>query len=885
MTPALAPSHRSFVSPRRWRIASLFVAALLLGQAAASAPDANYRGGPLVSSIGPRASQPIVLAQRTEATVDITIDGKLDEAIWSTLPAYDHMTVTTPNRQTRGAFATHTFLVYTERGLYVGAWNEQPPETLVSRLSGRDAFDETDAFQIALDSSGNGLYGYWFRVKLGDSLSDGTLLPERNMRSNWDGPWRGKSQRVDDGWTVEMFLPWAMLNMPAHEGERPMKIMVARFLGQRAEVWSWPATPSTEPQFISIFQPVIVRGVSPRQEMSVFPYATYTNDLERGVDDRKMGLDVFWRPSSNFFLSAALNPDFGQVEADNVVVNLSAFETFFPEKRLFFLENQEVFNTGEFGFGTSTTLLHTRRLGSSVGSRRGHPDLSNVAVDDHDRSKPVDLTLATKAVAQSGRSRYGAMIAMEDDTSLARADGSGSFVAPGRDFAVMRYQYENTADGGRRAIGYLGTVADHPQRRAMTHAIDAHLNTPSGVWSSDLMLIASDIDQWGEEPERGFGGLFDLIYRPREGDQMTFHVASYDDEIDLNDTGFLSRNDYTTAFIEFWRRRQNLTRVRDTNSYLYNEVNVNNDGQITGAFMNFFSGVAFNNNHQLSADLYVNASSYDDRNSRGNGVFKVPSSIGFNAWWNSPPGKTWQANAGWGVSKQPFGGRQVDLNAFIHYNPIDRITVRLGVKYNQQDSWLLWQGGRRFATFRAEQWSPNLSLDTFFSARQQLRFSLQWVAIKAFEAERYEITGPDYLSPGDLDGPAAHFAISDVVLQARYRWQIAPLSDLFIVYNLAQHLRLRREQYPPSVRRPLRIVAPSCDAPASAAEIVVATDKQSVLEVCDPATIGRHGSARKPGEQVFGGPGRDVQARIDATRRAIAVEQVIPIRRQTERVG
>ena len=185
----------------------------------------SYLGTPLNPAGGADATEaPIRIVRVTESEADVRLDGRLDEPVWHRLPAYDHMVVTWPDKGEPAAHRTHTFLFYTERGLYVGAWNEQPPETMVGGLSGRDVFDQLDGYQIVIDSSGNGLYGYWFRVKLGGSLMDGTLLPERRMESNWDGPWRGRTQAGDDGWTVEMFLPWAMLNMPEADGERRMAL-------------------------------------------------------------------------------------------------------------------------------------------------------------------------------------------------------------------------------------------------------------------------------------------------------------------------------------------------------------------------------------------------------------------------------------------------------------------------------------------------------------------------------------------------------------------------------------------------------------------------------------------------------------------------------------
>ena len=306
---------------RRWGLAACWAVVVTCGASGAGRDVASsYLGTPLNPTGGPEATEAAIAVLRVDDEVaGIKLDGRLEEAVWRRIPAYDHMMVTTPDNDEPAAYRTHTFLFYSERGLYVGAWNEQPPDSLVSRLTGRDVFDTSDAYQIVIDSSGNGLYGYWFRVKLGDSLMDGTLLPERRFMSNWDGPWRAKTRKTEDGWTVEMFLPWVMLNMPATtNGERRMAVEFARFLARRNEVWSWPALPSTEPQFISLFQPITLSGVAPKQEVSVFPYIAGGRDIARDEDNGKAGLDVFWRPSSAFFLSPKF-PTFSPLELTQAV--------------------------------------------------------------------------------------------------------------------------------------------------------------------------------------------------------------------------------------------------------------------------------------------------------------------------------------------------------------------------------------------------------------------------------------------------------------------------------------------------------------------------------------------------------------------------------------
>ncbi|MEM7019076.1 MAG: DUF5916 domain-containing protein [Pseudomonadota bacterium] len=123
------------------------------------------------------------------------------------------------------------------------------------------------------------------------------------------------------------------------------------------------------------------------------------------------------------------------------------------------------------------------------------------------------------------------------------------------------------------------------------------------------------------------------------------------------------------------------------------------------------------------------------------------------------------------------------------YLPIDRWTIEFRLRYFDRNSWLIHLEDRELATFDADDIRPSISSDFFITAKQQLRLSLQWVGLKADERQRYEIPPGD----GDLEAierndDPADFAISNMVLQLRYRWEIAPLSDLFVVYTRGGNL-------------------------------------------------------------------------------------------------
>ncbi|MGE0623729.1 MAG: DUF5916 domain-containing protein [Pseudomonadales bacterium] len=296
--------------------------------------------------------QPIVVPRFDEKTLSFKLDGVLDEAVWREIPGYDSMRVLIPDTLAVPRHRTLMRYFYTERGLYISMWAEQPPDTLMARLSTRDDFFSRDSVSVTLDTSGAGIYGYWFSVALGDTLSDGKVAPERQYSREWDGPWDGRSAVTEDGWSAEMFLPWSMMAMPGSAGERRIGLYVSRQVGYLDERFGYPALPETGARFMSALQPMSLTDVSPKRQLDVYPYVSSDYDFAEDEADTNVGVDVFWRPSTNLQMSATLNPDFGAVESDDVVINLTATETYFPEKRLFFLEGNEIFETSH-GHGRS----------------------------------------------------------------------------------------------------------------------------------------------------------------------------------------------------------------------------------------------------------------------------------------------------------------------------------------------------------------------------------------------------------------------------------------------------------------------------------------------------------------------------------------------------
>jgi|TARA_Y100000310_G_scaffold276983_1_gene294518 hypothetical protein len=762
-----------------------------------------------------------LLLQRRETTdTPIRIDGHLTEEIWQQLPAYDEFVVIDPDTLNDVPHATLVRLFYSSDGLYVGVDMEQPEETLIMRLSGRDGFFlNRDSINVTLDTSGEGRYGYWFGINLGDSLMDGIVLPERQFSNDWDGAWRGASQQTSSGWSAEFFIPWGTVAMPkvgdtngsdarvgdadvrdanvrdadlrdADRGDRRrIGIYMSRKVAYKEERWGWPALPDTTPKFLSVLQPLQLRGVDPKQQYSIYPFSAISSDRIDDDTRYRAGADFFWRPSTNFQLTATVNPDFGSVESDQVVINLTATETFFPEKRLFFLEGQEVFvaspraDTRGRGVGMSAapiTLLNTRRIG---GKPRGPLLAAGESVGKRDLIQPVDLEAAAKVTGQMGRFRYGLLGAFEDDVTFdaLRSGQEINLKQDGSDYAVARLMYEDSEQGAYRAIGLLSTAVLHPARDAMAHSIDLHYLTPSGSLKVDTQAFVSDI----EETETGYGGFIDFEYTFRQGLKQRVGIAYFDEHVDINDLGFLGRNDTFELRSSHIRTSSNLGWARLNQFDVRGSVRKNADDFFLGGALLFSNRIMLNNLTQFVARLSFFSEAYDDINSFGNGVFRTEERVSAALSFDSASTGRFAYGFGVGFTEEQLKGDTYTANFLVDWRPNDRVSLSVTARYQDRDGWLLHQEGANFTTFKAEQWQPALNLDYFISAQQRFRLSLQWVGVKAREKDFFLIPN----RPGDLiatskpAGPSDNFAFSQLSFQMRYRWEIAPLSDVFVVYT------------------------------------------------------------------------------------------------------
>ena len=726
-----------------------------------------------------------------QSDAEITIDGFIDEDVWKDLPVIDGMKVIDPDTLADTPYETHVRFFYTERGIYLSAMNFQPQETLMARMTSRDVRLERDGFVVAIDASGEGLYGFYLRINLGNSLTDATILPERTFNFQWDGPWLARTQALENGWSAEYYIPWSMMPLPQVDDDRKIGIYLERQVGHlQGEAWANPPLPGTVNQFLSAFEKYELKDIEPRRQLTYYPFASGIYDGVRDESTYKVGTEIFWRPTSNSLLSASLNPDFGNVESDDVVVNLTAFEVFFPERRVFFLEGQDVFNTSprtssRGGPGGPISLLNTRRIGGAA--IYDVPDEVNVVPTD--LSQPSELLGAVKLTGQSGNWRYGTLLASETESQIAGTLDDGTQVtlnAVGRDFSIARLLYEDTSSGGRRAIGWMGTNLSHPTIDATAHAVDMHYFSADNRFVIDTQIMHSNVDG-----KTGNGFLGDVAFRPRRGLQHGLRATYIDDTLDINELGFLTRNDQMNLDYNMFNIESDVPglRQRTTSLFISNQWNTDGEPVRLGLFLNRGYNTLNNNTYDVSLRYFPER--IDDRLGRGTGDFKVEGLYGLNLGFRTNPADKLAFNFDLNLDQDELGPARTGASARFTWRPNDRFSSDLRLDYTDREALLVHKGSGSYTSFESHQWAPRLEMNYFLNAWQQLRFTLQWTALKAFEDRFWQVDSQnlDFLQPvAKSDEDSDNFTISRLTFQARYRWEIAPLSDLFVVYTRGSNL-------------------------------------------------------------------------------------------------
>src|SRR2546425_825347 len=427
-------------------------ASVLAALVAAQVPTAPGSGD---GRVPPPTATTVVAVRARHAPV---IDGRDDDAVWREAPAITPFREFSPREDGAPPFATEAKGAYDDRNFYAFIRAFDPhPDSILKILARRDVRAPTDQLKIVIDSYHDRRTGFEFAVNPAGVKRDYAIYNDTNEDDAWDGVWEVATTVDSLGWTAEFRIPLSQLRY-ARADTNTFGFAVWRDIQRYTERVGWPVYRQSQAGFASQLGDVTgLVGLPAPRRLEVAPYAVTKNvsvSAGGGFDRSQRlaaGADLKYGLTSNLTVDATVNPDFGQVEADPAVLNLTAFETFFPERRPFF-----VAGTGTFRFNVNCSqvncngerLFYSRRIGRAPQLGRGDPE------------SPIATTIYS-AAKLTGRLPGGQTVGVLDAVTRRAAGNADRTTEPAANYAAIRAQQDFRNGGG--GVGGLAPAGDrHP---------------------------------------------------------------------------------------------------------------------------------------------------------------------------------------------------------------------------------------------------------------------------------------------------------------------------------------------------------------------------------------------------------------------------------------
>ena len=656
---------------------------------------------------------------------EIRVDGRLNEPAWLTAKAAGGFLQRDPEQGEPATEPTELRLLFDDHALYAGVRLEDSAGGAVSReLSGRDAAAEADSFALFLDPHHDHRTGVVLEVSAAGVQRDATLYDDNFEDVTWDAVWASAVTRDERGWTLEIRVPFSQLRFPAVS---PAWGVNARRIVHRKNESSWLVlVPKNESGLVSRMAHLEgIADIEPGRHLELLPYASALAEyIEPPVSGSPwndgsrysagVGLDLEYGLGTGMTLVGAVNPDFGQVEVDPAVVNLTAFETFFEEKRPFFTEGSQVFlRFGRSGAIDYTTyfypeplLFYSRRIG-----RAPQGQATGAFVDS-----PASTTIlgAAKLVGRSHGWNVGVLDALTGREFARIADGAARSeleVEPLTNYFVGRAQRDL---GSRGAIGFLATATNRNLRtpglsaqlpeRAFLGGVDGHVfldgrrdwvvsgglsgSSVSGSLAAVLRLQRAaqryyqrpDAPHVSVDPQAtSLSGWSGRLGVNKNSGNVTFNAAVWgiSPGFEPNDLGFATQTDRGGAHAQVLFRKltpDGLTRSRKLAIAKWWTFNFGRESQGDG--VQIAGSAQLRNYWQLDLTLGKSWNTLDDKLTRGGPTTIRPGIQTLGLGLASDARRRFWANASFVLQDREFGSRSRQLLGTLNFRPFTALTLQ-----------------------------------------------------------------------------------------------------------------------------------------------------------------------------------------------------------------
>jgi hypothetical protein len=790
-----------------------------------------------------RASPTAALAARVIQPP--VLDGKDDDAMWLSAQVIDHFLEYEPNEGADPRFKTEVRIAYDDKYLYVlGRMYDPAPDSIMALLSRRDVRTQSEWLKLVIDSYNDNHTAYQFIVNPVGVKRDFYVYNDNTEDPSWDGVWDVATSVDSRGWVAEFRIPFSQLRFN-NKREHTFGMLIVRDIGRTGQRISWPLFRRQVQGYVSQAGEVsgLIAVPTPRR-LEMMPYVVTKNvTLPEGngfAHEQQVtgGADIKYGITSNLTLDATINPDFGQVEADPAVLNLSSFETFFGERRPFFLEG-----TGIFSYRTScgdidtgcTGLFYSRRIGR-------YPALR----DDFGDARSPQATTILGAAKLTGRLARGTSVGVFNAVTQRETGPDDYTLEPLTNYAVGRLRQE--IGNGQGDVGFMITAVNRnldgdTRSYLREQAYAGGLDFRRRVWNRNYELFASLSgslvrgsaeaiaatqenavhrfqrvdDRVRFDPDRTelFGDAQRVTFSKFGGGVTRFQTVyqRFSPGFEINDLGFLSRAD--EQLFRNWFAIQLTTPKHFYRQGFFNFnhwTNWTSEGLPTQFGFNINWHVQLRNfwwAHVGSNANNVLVSTFNDRDARGGPAIR--NSHGLNGWLGV------ESDSRKRVYLSLFSGRFRNddgrspgywIEPYVTYRSSSRFSTSLGAYYEKERDDNQWVDnitdarGTHYTFAHLRQETVSLTSRINFTISPKLSFEFygqpfiatgeysNWRELDRPRAKDYDqrykpfakLDDPATSADESLDPPGG-FNFKQFRSNAVVRWEYRPGSTIFLVWS------------------------------------------------------------------------------------------------------
>jgi hypothetical protein len=770
------------------------------------------------------------------------IDGRLDDPAWRAARVDADFHQNFPAEGKPASQRTELRVLYDDQALYIGVrCFDDAPKGIVERLTRRDRDTDADKITIDIDSKDDRETAYHFDVNVSGVLADGVRFNDTDYSGDWDGLWLGAAARDDQGWSAELMIPFKTLRYEAKPGRNWFGFQVRRLIQRRQEVDEWALVPRSargEVSYYGVLDGLL--GLRTTRLFQIVPYfasGLYARYHQAPLDGTSLygniGGDLKLGLTPALTLDATFNPDFGQVEADQVVLNLTTFEVFFPEKRPFFLEGVDIFQT-------PIAMFYSRRIGHAPAEP-----------NNYDLAEPMPQGRIWAAAKLTGlvapRLTIGVLDAITDRAAVTvtPANGGGPRVLttePLANYAVLRLKRDILA---RSYVGFTATAVNRfeqpfaaapspgdtcPDEAAAltgivptarlgrcTHdayagGVDAYLVTRDGTWGVRTQAVGSLI---AGGPQRsiadgtiiraGDSGLGLHAEGGKQGGQLLAQLRyhAFSPRLDVNDAGYNRQANLQHVNPEVgWRVLKPTSILLEGNVFVGGNVRTTWDGSaVLQENLYFNTWLRFRNFYTTYFEIDYDADHVDVRETRDGA--RLERAGGWSVFWT---GKTDPRKRvvlqGFGYLGRVRHGLSLESAATLSLRPIPAVELDVmphGTWTYGDPRWLEsddnGNGSRTYYLAELESRSFDVTLRGTYTFSPTL--TLQAYAQLFIDGGHYGLTtaatatgsnpalpfSAFHGAPAPADQPQNDFRDGAINVNVVLRWEFSPGSTLLGVYT------------------------------------------------------------------------------------------------------